>query len=757
MSWSNVRLILAREIRDQLRDRRTMFMIVVLPILLYPLLGMSFLQISQFVRKVPTRVLVVGVKNLPEAPPLVVDGHFAPSLFSEPEGAKFLELRLGDEIPSGESRDAANIRQRVRAGIDKGEWEAALVIPDDFGSRLAALRRGVQAGTTGNLPAQSRGRVADKPPVPPGAGSEKPAELPKPDIIFSSAKEKSQLTAIRLRDVLKRWSSAVSRSNLSAAGVPAWAVVDLETQDVDLAQSTAFRGAAIWSKVLPVLLMLWALTGAFYPAVDLCAGEKERGTLETLLSSPAERSEIVLGKLLTIMIFSGVTAILNLASVCGMGSMMLKQLPGFAPPPASSILWLGLALIPTSALFSALCLALAALARSTKEGQYYLMPLLFVTMPLAVLPAAAGLELNLGNSLIPVTGLILLLRSALEGDYWLALTYLVPVLAVTLTACLLAIRWAVEQFNSESVMFRESERLDVGLWLRRTFEDRGPTPSPAAAAFCGVVILFVHFFMNVTARPFDDLRSFTLMVLVTQVATILTPTLLMTLFLTTDLRRTLLLRWPRWSVLLAAALLAVTIHPAMKVLQDVVMRLYPLSDDIKVAEGSIGAILTNAPWWHIALVVAVVPAVCEELAFRGFILSGFRRLGSPWRAIILSAVFFGLSHGVLQQSLIAGLTGVLIGWLAMQTGSILPGLVFHLVHNTTALLWPRIPASVVDRPLVRTLFPASDQTGIMFAWPVVIAGSLLALLILVWIHRRTGGSAAEHHELAPTPASLSGR
>ena len=55
--------------------------------------------------------------------------------------------------------------------------------------------------------------------------------------------------------------------------------------------------AAVWSKILPFVLLIWALTGAFYPAIDLCAGEKERGTLETLLCSPAERSEIVTGKL----------------------------------------------------------------------------------------------------------------------------------------------------------------------------------------------------------------------------------------------------------------------------------------------------------------------------------------------------------------------------------------------------------------------------------------------------------------------------
>ncbi|MCH2597654.1 MAG: ABC transporter permease subunit, partial [Pirellulales bacterium] len=231
---------------------------------------------------------------------------------------------------------------------------------------------------------------------------------------------------------------------------------------------------AVWSKILPFILFIWALTGAFYPAVDVCAGEKERGTLETLLTSPAQRREIVWGKLLTIMTFSIDTALLNLGSMGVTGKFVIAQFQGLAMsgqtdllamPPAMSLVWLVAALLPVAGLFSALCLACAAFARSTKEGQYYLMPLLLVIMPLMMLPMSPGVELNLGNSLIPVTGVVLLLRSMIEGQYWQALPYVVPVIGVTLMCCVLAIRWAEEQFNSESVLFRESERLDLGRWL----------------------------------------------------------------------------------------------------------------------------------------------------------------------------------------------------------------------------------------------------------------------------------------------------
>ncbi len=218
-----------------------------------------------------------------------------------------------------------------------------------------------------------------------------------------------------MNNVLTRWTEAIGRQNLQESGVPADSAKPFVVDPIDVAESGT-RKAALWSKILPFVLLLWALTGAFYPAVDLCAGEKERGTLETLLSSPAERSEIVWGKLLTVMLFSIATALLNLLSM-GITGLFVLRLPGldFGPPPLASVAWLLIALVPTSALFSGLCLALAAFARSTKEGQYYLMPLVLITMPLTILPMSPGVELNLGNSLIPITGMVLLLADPARG------------------------------------------------------------------------------------------------------------------------------------------------------------------------------------------------------------------------------------------------------------------------------------------------------------------------------------------------------
>ena len=295
MNWSNVKLILVRELRDQARDRRTIFMIAVLPILLYPLLGMSMFQVAQFMKEKSSRVLVAGVSGLVgrnDLPPLLDPKdtrRFDVGLFADLGQDQLLDVTLFSDEPGRQQGPSGDIAETVRILVREGQYDGALVLPPELPERLAEFRRAIEANETA------------------------PRLDVKPEIVYSTANEKSQIAFARLYPVMNRWVQAVGETNLKAAGIPADAARPVDVGSADVAGETKFKGAAIWSKVLPIVLLLWAMTGAFYPAIDVCAGEKERGTLETLLSSPAERTEIVLGKLLTVMVFSMATAGLNLA------------------------------------------------------------------------------------------------------------------------------------------------------------------------------------------------------------------------------------------------------------------------------------------------------------------------------------------------------------------------------------------------------------------------------------------------------------
>jgi sodium transport system permease protein len=738
MNWRNVRLIYGREIRDQLRDRRTLFMIAVLPLLLYPLLGMSVFQLSQFLRKSEPKVLVIGSEQLAaskDLPPLFENGSFAAELFDDPAEADRLQLEF---INGGnQKKSLAAAEKRLKAG----EVQVVLRFPPDFGQRLTELRNQIES-EAGEKKADGGGAASDAPDTT-------PVVIPKPELFSNSGKEKSTVAYAQVAHALDEWKSQIIRENLLASRVPVNVSKPFELAPHDVAEARQHQ-ALIWSKILPFVLFIWALTGAFYPAVDLCAGEKERGTLETLLSSPALRIEIVWGKLLTVMTFSAATALLNLFSLGFTARYIvaqLKMLPagdvtqGLDFPPLASAMWLIVALLPMSALFSALCLACAAFARSSKEGQYYLMPLLLVTMPLMMLPMAPGSELNLGNSLIPVTGVVLLLMGLVQGNYAEVLRYVVPVCGVTLICCHLAIRWAVYQFNQESVLFRESERFDLRRWIVHLVRDRKDTPSLAEAVFCVALIYVLQFFTqlavsaNVPANP--DFRFFAMLIFISQVVCIALPALLMALLFTERPLKTLLLdRRPNAAACVVAVLLAVMLHPVGLQVVHGIRALYPIHNDVMTDLEAFTKLLKTAPYpWLPYLLMAAMPALCEELAFRGYVLSGLRHLGSKWWAIGLTAIFFGVAHGVIQQSLAAAMVGVVLGYIAVQTGSIVPCMLFHLSYNGLMFATAWLTDMTQGSPGWAVLYHQPSPGAIVYNWPVLVVCGLGSLMLLRWLHR----------------------
>ncbi len=670
--WNCVFLVFQREVRDQLRDRRTLFMIGVLPLLLYPIIGMSFMQMAQFMRRNTSRVVIVTHEDLLSEPPLVVDGCLT-GLPTQEASKIQLTVKQVDQWNVGQDDLEA------AASIERGQCDAVIYFPPNFNQRIEAIR---EACSMTNRQSESGGSVP----------ADLASEVAMPSIFYSAAKDRSRVAFERLEVALNQWRRAIVQDTLKRSDITTDATAPFELAGHDVSRPV-LRRTAIWSKILPFVLVIWAMTGAFYPAVDLCAGEKERGTLETLLCSPAERIEIVWGKLGTVILFSMATAVLNLFCMSFTSTFISAQFSGMmssealkilGTPPLTSYVWLLLALIPIAALFSALSLALATMARSTKEGQYYLMPLLLLTMPLLLLPLLPSIELDLGTSLIPVSGVILLLRQLMEHDFQRAAIYFLPVTIVTAGCCWGAIRWGVDQFNNESVLFRESELFSIQRWMRQLVRDRLPTPTVAQAWLCAIVIILIRFFAGMSTPLPHDWTTFSTNAAMTLIALVLVPAILMAVALTTRPTLSLLMRPTTMFSILAAAGLAVALHPFAVLLLTVVRTIYPL-DEAMLAPFQ--TVISQAPSiWSIVVVLGILPAICEEFAFRGFILSGLRHMGNKWRAILLSAVMFGVAHGVIQQSVVAGTFGIVLGFIAVQTGSIWPAIAFHALHNTMGVL-----------------------------------------------------------------------
>lgn len=664
MNWKNVRLIVVREVRDQLRDRRMVLLFVVLPVLMYPFLGMTILQMGQFAREHPTRVLLVGPEDLPKTPPMVDGKHFAKDLFRHPDGwepSKDEEERKNPELAVKRRTERLVVttvprepeispRERLK------DTDAVVVIPPGFAAKVDAFRKQLAAE-------QAKGEVKS-PPL---------ADVPSPDIYYDSGREASRTTYERVETMIQMWGEAVVREGLSGETLP---LMPFRRSENDLANAGR-PGMAMWARIFPFLLVIWCLTGAFQPAVDLVAGEKERGTLETLLASPTPRIDIVAGKMMAVMLTSISTVVLNLLSMGLTGSLILSRLPGFGSPPLLGVVWLMIALIPLAAFFSALCLGLAAFARSAKEGNYYMIPLFLVVLPPTMIGISPTSELTLGKSLIPLAGLVTLLRVLIEGNYALALPYVFPVVAVTVLCAVISMRWAIDLFSRETVLFREAERFDVVLWIRSLARDAGPVPSFAMAMFCGMLILLLRTLTALALSPPKDFHEFATKNTLALAGVVLVPPVLLSLFFAKSRIETFSLRLPAWWTLPAAALAAVLLHPLVPELARLVKELYP---DVAVAT-DLNKMLEKGEIWVLLLAVALAPALIEELAFRGFILSGLRTEGSLLRAVIVSSLFFGVSHLILQQAIVATLVGVIPALMVLSTRSIWPGVVFHFCHN----------------------------------------------------------------------------
>lgn len=752
MRWSIIRLIWLRELRDQLRDRRTVFMIAVLPVLLYPIAGFGVMQLAAGFLNQKNVVGVAGAENL--LPWSLAEADHSPA-------SSACWLAVTPPPPGVPLAAAERLGAAAALALGRRQLDFPPLLEEEDG-RLAFAPRYADGGASALVVRRLDGAVPDsRDPdapfraalderkvdllliVPPGfQGALREGGQPTLTVLTRPKDDASRLVHARLTGVLSRWRRDLKEARLTRLGLPPDFDQPILIQDPQRAKPASRQEAenlfGVLIRVFPFVLVMWSLAGALYPAVDLCAGEKERGTMETLLISPASREEIVWGKFLTIWLFSAVTAFLNLLSMALTtaqvgaargGSMRLDVL-----------LWGALLLLPLSAFFSAVCLAVGAYARSSKEGQYYLMPLFLVTMPLIFLTLAPGVELNPFYSMVPVTGVALLLQRlvAAEGPDRGVWFYFVPVLAPMVIYSWLALRWAIEQFQRESVLFREAERLDLGLWLKRLLREKEALPSVGEAFFCFGVILGLRWLSFGVGQDLPLLTRTG----VGQVAFVAAPPLFMALLLTTRPAQGLGVRLPPWWAWPAAAALALLVLPPLAELTLAILRQFPaLKAALELGHPLPRQLTSLGGDWPVEYLVglAVLPAVCEELAFRGFILQGLRRGFRPWTAILLSAFLFALYQMNVFQFVPHFAFGVVLGLLTVRAGSVLPAMLFHLVYNSALLLLPSTLPFLTDA--------AAEEASALAPWRLLFSAAcgLLATAGLVgvwWLGRRPGGEVA---------------
>jgi len=390
--------VFAKELRETLRDRRVILGVIVSPLLLIPLLA-------------------------------AVAGYFA--------GVKTAERRseiLAVAVVGGDALPALAERLRADATLE------IRTLPNRAAAEAAAREKAVRAALL--VPGEAPRSLERRAPVP-------------LEILYSVASEKSEVARQRLRRHIEAFDRAALEARLAEAGLP-----ETFAQPTRVAQTSvadpASVGGFLLSFILPYVVVMGAAFGGATTAFDLGAGEKERGTMETLLASPAPREAVALGKLLC------VAAVSFLSALCSIAGIVIALGSGLALFEASlgdsvglsyrSLAALPVVVLPLSLLMSSVLLAISSFARNQKEAQTYLFPFMIAVLLPAVLSSLLGAESPLYAALVPALNAALAMKQILGQAFdpvFFALT-----LASSLAYAYLAMRLAAALFQREAVLFR---------------------------------------------------------------------------------------------------------------------------------------------------------------------------------------------------------------------------------------------------------------------------------------------------------------
>jgi len=398
MSLHAVGVVYRKELTEWLRDRRTLISTVVVPLVAFPILISGMISLSS--------VLIKGAKK--EVPKvMIIGGDDSPGVVAALRANKELEI-----VPYAESWKDQITNKEIRAAVE---------IPAGF---EASLEKGT-------------------------------AETVKID--FYEGEIKSSFGAEHVENSLKSYRDDLVKKRLEAKNLSPSMISPFDIKQENVAPPEKVGGASFGSFIGYMVIIL-SMTGAMYPAIDLTAGEKERGTMETILSSPISRLDLVLGKFLLIFSASLTTAILSVTSMGLSFAYMGASLKNDAGQPLNmhlgftSIVAVFLMALPLAVLFAAALMTIALFAKTYKEAQSYLTPMTFVVVIPAVASVLPGVELNSKLALVPILNTSLICKEIITGTYhWSSIAV---IFASTCVYAAAAIFIAVKTFQRESVLFR---------------------------------------------------------------------------------------------------------------------------------------------------------------------------------------------------------------------------------------------------------------------------------------------------------------
>lgn len=642
MNLSIVKTILFKEMVDTLRDKRTLVAMVGIPIVLYPLIVILSSQIAivQLNRLEETSSKVAVIADEPAA----VENWLA-------------SIELVQVESTGDPR----------ADLEAGNLDAVVAVEGPVGDTL-----------------DHGGTVALR-------------------IEYDITESASRKAAGRVFDGLIEKRNAILKERLDDEGLEESFARPLDIEQDNVAPPSKQTGSVL-GMILPMIIVVMLGAGAFYPAIDLTAGEKERGTFETLLSTPTSKIDIVAGKFLTVFLLCMFTGLLNLASMSATLLFQFSQLLEHANRDGrfqeieiaslsfESVLAIFLVLVPLAFFISAVMMTISVFARNFKEAQNFVTPFFIAILLPAGMSAIPDIELSRATQFVPIGNAALLFRDLMTGEATIEMVFLVFVCTAVYAA--LAIVIASWIFQREEVILAEDR--GIPLTLRRDEFTPQSVPTPGAAFGLFAVVLLLIFYGGTYAQS----KNIHAGLAITEYAIILAPVLLFLWFVRIDLRSALNLRVPRpgaalGTVFIAPAWVVLVIqigiwHDSFMPVPKEAMDAF-FTDLVSIADTTTGLLV-------LLFLIALSPAICEEALFRGALLSSLRNRIPNWAVILTLGIAFGLFHLSIYRFIVTGASGLVLTYVALRARSIYPACFAHFVINASAILvqMGKAPQQVLD-------------------------------------------------------------
>jgi sodium transport system permease protein len=386
--------IFKKEMREILRDKRMLFLVILMPFFIYPLVFLLMGKVGAGQEeKIQREKITLFVSGLPES-------HELLTLLSA-DSSLLLQARAFDKVM-----------------LDSLPEAMGLEVPADFDEKI---KSGQTAHTI--------------------------LYVDESDYVLNARKKNVQAMLSAYSDQLL--SGRLASQSLSPAFVEP---VKLQVNDISSRDDKLGR---LLGTILPSLLLLLIFTGCIYIAIDITAGEKERRTLQTLYVTTASENAIIAGKFLAVASVGLSSAFMNVLSLLlGMQLQMgeLGENTGWMSFSISGVSWLGLLLliVLSTAFLAAISMVVSVLANSYKEAQSYITPLMMLVLLPIMVSQMPGLELSTKTAMIPMLNISLAMGSLLRSDY--SYTMVALVLFMLLVYILLALWFAGRVFSNENIV-----------------------------------------------------------------------------------------------------------------------------------------------------------------------------------------------------------------------------------------------------------------------------------------------------------------